>query len=212
MRRRSSQIFGLDGVLFERLTAAGSSTSCIGGCKWKPRADQSDTRGNPMHYVSYAIMQSTKGRTRTHDIAGQPPDPLNTSCNFKSNLCHPSYLTGGKPSSENGSHAHGCIIQSKDVVCRNLCSWSFSFCLWIGKQYFTSRYRVSERLTATSTKRWQSAEMAPNALMRRPDGSCFLACRHTSHDQCRLLSRASQKSGPTKNRAKASASASQCEE
>ena len=71
--------------------------------------------------------------------------------------------------------------------------------------------RASERLTATSTKRWQSAEMAPNALMRRPDGSCFLACRHTSHDQCRLVSRASQKSGPTKNREKASASASQCE-
>ena len=67
-------------------------------------------------------------------------------------ICAISYLTGGKPSSENGSHAHGCIIQSKDVVCRNLCSWSFSFCLWIGKQYFTSRYRVSERLTATSTK------------------------------------------------------------
>ena len=156
MRRRSSQIFGLDSVLFERLTAAGSSTSCIGGCKWKPSADQSHMRGNSMHSVPYAIMQSTKGRTRTHDIAGQPPDPLNTSCKFKSNhridLCHPSYLTGGKPSSENGSHAHGCIIQSKDVVCRNLCSWSFSFCLWIGKQYFTSRDRVSERLTATSTK------------------------------------------------------------
>ena len=156
------------------------------------------------------LAQSTKRRTRTHDIAAPTTRSQHVmQLHAISNLRFvPSYLTGGKPSSENGSHAHGLIFKARIYIMLP----SFPFCLWIGKRYFTSRYRVSERLTAASTtKRWQSAEMAPNALMRRPDGSCFLACRHTSHDQCRLVSRASQKSGPTKNREKVSASASQCE-
>ena len=82
-----------------------------------------------MHYVSHALVQSAKGRTRTHDIAGQPPDPQHVmQIQIKFAICAISYLTGGKPSSKNGSHAHGGKFKARILYDRNLCSWSSSFC------------------------------------------------------------------------------------
>lgn len=114
-------IFGLD--IFGRLTATASdSTSCVGSRKRTPRVVHRDMQGNSTQSMSYAFVQSTKGHTRTHDIAGQPPDPLNTSSNLFQicDLCHLSYLTGGKPSSENGSHAHGCMITKQGCCIQEL--------------------------------------------------------------------------------------------
>ena len=84
-----------------RLRGAGSGTSCV--CDGNRRQDTPAKKDTPKpeRHVLYATDPSTK---KAHENPWSfKPD--HSKCTF--NMLVRSYLTGGKPSGENRSHAHG---------------------------------------------------------------------------------------------------------